>query len=480
MGPRKNPRKNTTQEVELEDGGRGQSDSSLQSPPRNNLSVPLVHTPLGSHPSSSLHSPVINPNLPGSHAQDVLVGRANEPNPPRQRQPHNLVDNQVATQMAQVIQQQMGAFFDRFLQHQQEALTAVQQARDQQQQRLIQGFQQGQEQERQASLERHNNLIQAIDKQQANYLSSRPPTGGQAPVNGGRSNSQPLGNLERTRSFARSEDNLIEFLEGGVRNGTRHGSNNPLLRPANHPSVDINLLPGDNNSRMLLNAAGGGGGSVHSIPAVSGLAQFQTGSSEVISHGPSVNSQNNNGHHHSNHHLKTTEVPKYTGAADSKTPFDFILELEKYRDISRGSEIFILREILPIALVGTAYHWFRHEITMAPFVNWEDFKIRFRREFQALGYSEELNRELELRTQGPTEPLTLFIRVILDYYERLGRESSEGEKVARIMRQMHPEYLQVLQGKTINNIKELKEAAFQAQDIIKAYRISTTTNYSQC
>lgn len=179
----------------------------------------------------------------------------------------------------------------------------------------------------------------------------------------------------------------------------------------------------------------------------------------------------NGGQNHNRHHLKTVEVPKYSGSAENKTPFDFIVELEKYKTISRSDENYMLQEIVPAALEGSAYHWYRHEITLSPFESWVDFKNRFRREFQALGYLEELNRELEARTQGPSESLTVFIRVILDYYERLGRPSTEEEKVNRIMRQMHPEYLQVLQGKVIRTIRDLKEAAFQAQDIIKAYRM---------
>lgn len=173
----------------------------------------------------------------------------------------------------------------------------------------------------------------------------------------------------------------------------------------------------------------------------------------------------------SNHHLKHVELPKYSGPHDIKTPYDFLLELDKYMSFTRNTPDTMLREILPLALTDHAYHWYRHEISMAPFQNWEDFKSRFRKEFQPLGYVDELNRELELRTQGPTEPLTVFIRVILDYYERLGSRASEEEKISRIMRQMHPEYLQVLQGKRFLTIIELKEAAFQAQEVIKAYRM---------
>jgi hypothetical protein len=95
------------------------------------------------------------------------------------------------------------------------------------------------------------------------------------------------------------------------------------------------------------------------------------------------------------HHLKQVEVPKYSGAEEKKTPFDFIVELEKYKTISRSSDEFMLQEIIPASLEGKAFTWYRHEMTLGPFITWGDFKIRFRREFQALGYTEHLYRELD-------------------------------------------------------------------------------------
>jgi len=171
------------------------------------------------------------------------------------------------------------------------------------------------------------------------------------------------------------------------------------------------------------------------------------------------------------HHLRTVEVPKYSGAAEVKTPYDFLVELEKYRTISRSTDEFLLREIVPTALQDNAWHWWRQESVLNPFVDWNDFKIRFRREFQALGYNEHMRRALERRTQGPSEPLTMFIRVIIDFYERLNERPTEQEIIQRIRRQIHPEYAQILHGKVINTINELKEAAFQAQEIIKMSRL---------
>lgn len=169
-------------------------------------------------------------------------------------------------------------------------------------------------------------------------------------------------------------------------------------------------------------------------------------------------------------HVKAMPVPKYSGPAESKTPYDFLVELEKYQMISRTSEQTMLTEVAPMALEGQAFFWYRFESRNEPFADWNDFKQRFRLEFQALGYEDELRKELEVRTQGPTEPLTAYIRVILDYFERLGLFPSEEEVVKRIKRNMHPQYLQILQGRRIDSVKDLMDGAVEAQKIIKAYR----------
>jgi hypothetical protein len=180
---------------------------------------------------------------------------------------------------------------------------------------------------------------------------------------------------------------------------------------------------------------------------------------------------NRNGRAGSNHHLKTISVPKYTGSADAKTPYDFIVEMDRFKAISRSTEEFMLHEIVPAALEGAAYPWYRSDVSIVPFHTWEEFKLKFWREFQTLGYAEQMRRALERRTQGPTEPLTMFIRVIVDFYERLEMPVTEDEIIKRVLRQAHPEYLETLHGRPIHSLIELKQLAFQAQELIKQKRL---------
>jgi len=178
----------------------------------------------------------------------------------------------------------------------------------------------------------------------------------------------------------------------------------------------------------------------------------------------------NKSHCRSFNHVKAMSVPKYSGPAEAKTPYDFLIELEKYRLITGTHEEVMLREVIPVALEGHAYTWYRFESKNQNFRDWEDFSCRFRREFQVLGYEHELSRELESRTQSPKEPLTAYIRVILEYFDRIGTQPSEEEVIKRVKRGMHPEYLQILQGRPVRSIKELMSAAVEAQEVIKQLR----------
>jgi len=97
---------------------------------------------------------------------------------------------------------------------------------------------------------------------------------------------------------------------------------------------------------------------------------------------------------------------------------------------------------------------------MVPFASFFDFKQRLRQEYKAVGYQEDSMGEIDTRTQGPNEPLTTFIRVFRDYYVRLGDPYvTERDILRRILRNMHHEYFQALQGNGITCLYDLQMAA---------------------
>jgi hypothetical protein len=173
---------------------------------------------------------------------------------------------------------------------------------------------------------------------------------------------------------------------------------------------------------------------------------------------------------HPTFHLKAAEVPKYSGSSEDKSPYDFLIELEKYQAITRSSDQFMIDEILPLALSGEAFAWYRFTNKLREFGSWNDFKKRFRKEYQSIDYAQQLSRTMEDRYQGPDESLTSFIRTILSFYERMDdRVTSEKEKVEFIKRHIHPDYLRAMQGKRVTTISDLVDAAAEAQDLVKYY-----------
>ncbi|ODM88297.1 Transposon Ty3-I Gag-Pol polyprotein [Orchesella cincta] len=161
-----------------------------------------------------------------------------------------------------------------------------------------------------------------------------------------------------------------------------------------------------------------------------------------------------------------TDIPIYSGAQEAKTPFDFLKELEAYKSVVNCNTKEMFSQVLPVALKGEAYSWFvfaRDDI-----ISWGDFVTKFRNEFQPVGYYEELKKELGERTQGTREPLTHYIRIILEFYERLEGDYSEKEIVERIINQMHPQYrfLITRSGQVHFSIQELLKEAQIAQESI--------------
>lgn len=170
---------------------------------------------------------------------------------------------------------------------------------------------------------------------------------------------------------------------------------------------------------------------------------------------------------------KDLSIPKYAGSHESKTPFDFLSELEKYRLAAGLTELQMFVSIIPVALSGQAYEWF--QFIKDSITSWNQFCQLLRKEFQPPGYDEELRRELEERTQGPHETLSHYIRIINGFYERIDPRTPESIRISRILRQMHPSYRQKIlrTGVEFVSMRQLADEALKVQEDIwyeKEYR----------
>ncbi|CAL8097987.1 unnamed protein product [Orchesella dallaii] len=178
--------------------------------------------------------------------------------------------------------------------------------------------------------------------------------------------------------------------------------------------------------------------------------------------------------------IKNIEPPSFTGKADSKSAYDFLLELEKYQSITGCSNNLLLRGIIPYALKDRAYAWYETEDLIEKFKGWSDFVLRFRRKFQSYDYYEALKREIDQRSQGKNEPLTDYISIIISFYRRLDRVVQSEEIIRKVAWGLHPSYMTFYRDiATSDDLRSLIQNAQIVDDIIerrKNYKPPPTEN----
>lgn len=149
-------------------------------------------------------------------------------------------------------------------------------------------------------------------------------------------------------------------------------------------------------------------------------------------------------------------VPVFEGHADSRTPQEFIEEVERFRTTQGLSREETLAKVIPFALQKNALRWWNF---YGGFEDWDKFVQALQKEFGATSYKQLLRRELDARTQHPDEPLSAFVQSIAGYYERIGDNVTEDTKLDRVFHQMHPEFRRVTDRKNFKTLRELATAA---------------------
>ncbi|CAL8110847.1 unnamed protein product [Orchesella dallaii] len=168
------------------------------------------------------------------------------------------------------------------------------------------------------------------------------------------------------------------------------------------------------------------------------------------------------------HHLKSFDIPKYSGFGEKKTPYDFLAELERYMQISGINSEALLARVIPTALVDDAFFWYNMEMSWDPFEDWEQFKLRFRHQYQPVDYERQLKRELDDRYQGQDESLSFFLRIIAGYYYRLGIQN-DSRIIEKVCEQMHPLYKRhIRDARLYQSLAHFKKAVEHADCCVQA------------
>jgi len=105
---------------------------------------------------------------------------------------------------------------------------------------------------------------------------------------------------------------------------------------------------------------------------------------------PSVVMSKPNYHYSKGKHM---DAPLYKGFSDPKTPYDFILELDKFQTILAYSDRDMLFRVIPMVLYGEAYQWFRS--VQISFPDFNDFKRRLTQRFQVVYRNQTVNLDLD-------------------------------------------------------------------------------------
>jgi hypothetical protein len=164
------------------------------------------------------------------------------------------------------------------------------------------------------------------------------------------------------------------------------------------------------------------------------------------------------------------KIPSFSGRYDKTSPFQFILEFERYARAQGLKPDEAMHRDMPCALLDDALSWWDFH---QGFKSWEDFADCFMVEFCSVNYKQELWKQLEARTQDRDESLTSYIRTINNYYRFLNIPVPDAVKVQRVLDQIHPVYRKYTCGQQYANLHELAQAALKIQDAVlkeKMYR----------
>ncbi|KAJ8972264.1 hypothetical protein NQ317_006532 [Molorchus minor] len=113
-------------------------------------------------------------------------------------------------------------------------------------------------------------------------------------------------------------------------------------------------------------------------------------------------------------------------------------QVEERRLASNIPEGDLLASVVDL-LQGSAlilYRSIRHDIS-----SWEDFKCRFREEFQPFDYEDELKQEIRNRRQGPDESIGIYFACMKNLFSRLITKLEEKEKLTLLRRNLLPYFI---------------------------------------
>lgn len=157
------------------------------------------------------------------------------------------------------------------------------------------------------------------------------------------------------------------------------------------------------------------------------------------------------------------DLPTFCGRSDSCPADVFLQQVQRYARAAHHTNQWLLIEVMPVVLVGDAEQWWAGR---GGYAIWSTFQVDFLRAFGQPDRARRLRQELDARTQHPEEDFGSFVRVIAAYYERLGSQETEEEKIERVLSQSTPFCRQMLWGRNFKSLTELENVGPEIQELV--------------
>ena len=153
-----------------------------------------------------------------------------------------------------------------------------------------------------------------------------------------------------------------------------------------------------------------------------------------------------------------------------RDPESFIVDLTNCKETYKLTLDEIVKA-LPSVLDGESWQWFRREHQF--WKTYEDLVDAFRLQYSFEDVQERLRKELEVRTQGPSEEISTYLLKVRDLLDQLKPPLTLGEQLDRVYQKLHPSYRLRIERKDFENFPELqrlgkREELRRAQE--KAYK----------
>jgi hypothetical protein len=156
------------------------------------------------------------------------------------------------------------------------------------------------------------------------------------------------------------------------------------------------------------------------------------------------------------HKISKMEIPKFRGRKDTKSPYEYLKIIKNEAQMANIDPFLIVKHKMPITMVDEAGLWLTFH---SEFRSWNQFEVAFNEEYGAVNYIQRLKKELEVRTQGPEEPLTTYIHKISEMCKMIDPYYPEADIIEKILEQMHPEYRQYTRGQHFTSLFALEAYA---------------------